>query len=213
MDTDADDYGYEGIMLFGVYPHGMQSVIIQNAVVDSFCAGTVFVDFFPLFGSPWNRCIKAGVPVGLHMYSPSVRRFGTNARAGVNPSHDVGAAVLGAMLAFVIAPADHPVSGLTDGSAILVGGDLVRYGLRPPAGCIQVDKGLDVPFVQKLICRIVVIGGIQTKRLDGKIRSERPELAQCDKCIYGIMPPCTGETYQKRQVYCKFLIMDGKVIH
>ena len=147
MDAYADDHAHEGIMLFGVYPHGMKSVIIQNTVVDSFCAGTVFVDFLPLFGSPWDRCVEAGVPAGLHMYGSSIRRFGTDARAGIDLSHDVGATVLGAVLAFVIAPADHPVSGLADGSAILVGGDLVRYGLRPPAGCIQVDKGLDVPFV------------------------------------------------------------------
>ena len=212
MDTDADDHGHEGIMLFGVYPHGMKSVIIQNTVVDSFCAGTVFVDFLPLFGSPWDRCVEAEVPVGLHMYGSSIGRLGADAWAGINLSHDVGAAVLGAMLASVIAPADHSVSGLADGSAVLVGGDPVRYGLRPPAGCVQVDKGQDAPFVQELICRVVVVGGIQTKRFDGKARSKRPEFAQRDKSIYGIMSPCVGETHQERQVHCKFLIMDGKVI-
>ena len=129
MDTDADDHGHEGIMFFCMNPHGVQSVIIQNAVIDSLCTGTVFVDFLPLFGASWGRCIKAEVPVGLHMYSPAIRRFGTNARAGVNFSHDVGATVLGAVLTFVIAPADHPVSGLADGSTILIGGNLVRYGL------------------------------------------------------------------------------------
>ena len=28
VDTDADDHGHERIMFFGMYPHGMESVII-----------------------------------------------------------------------------------------------------------------------------------------------------------------------------------------
>lgn len=45
MDADADHGCQERIMLLCMYEHAVQAVVIENAVVDTFGSGALFVDF------------------------------------------------------------------------------------------------------------------------------------------------------------------------
>ena len=44
VDADADHGRHEGIVLFRVYEHAMQAVIIEDAVVDTFCGSALIID-------------------------------------------------------------------------------------------------------------------------------------------------------------------------
>lgn len=46
MEADADHGRHEGIMLLRVYKHAMQTVIVQDTVIDTFRCGTLFIYFF-----------------------------------------------------------------------------------------------------------------------------------------------------------------------
>ena len=38
--------------------HLMQTIVIQDSIVDSFCTGSVFVYLFPFIGFIWDRTIE-----------------------------------------------------------------------------------------------------------------------------------------------------------
>lgn len=72
MDADADRHGQEGIMLFCMDPHGMQPIVIQDAVVDPLGSSTVLISLLPQLGLAHHRGIEADVPVRLGMDSAAV---------------------------------------------------------------------------------------------------------------------------------------------
>ena len=62
MYVYAGSHCKKGISFSSVDAHGMQVVIIQDAVVYPFAGCAVFIDFFVFLRAPGNRRIKAGIP-------------------------------------------------------------------------------------------------------------------------------------------------------
>lgn len=76
MDVNAGNYRKKSISFPSVYAHGMQMVIIQDAVIYPFAGCAVFINFFVFPRAPGNRGIKARIPVRLCIDAPPVWGFG-----------------------------------------------------------------------------------------------------------------------------------------
>ena len=63
MDVDTDNHSKERIPLSGVDTHTVQVVIIEYPVIHPLAGGTVIINFFIFFRSPWNRGIEPDIPV------------------------------------------------------------------------------------------------------------------------------------------------------
>ena len=64
MDADADDGCHERIMLLCVYKHTVQAVIIEDAVVDAFRGGALFIDIPVGICTAGDIGVKADIPFG-----------------------------------------------------------------------------------------------------------------------------------------------------
>ncbi len=73
MDADTDYHCYERIMLFEMDAHhGIQLVVVQDAVVDPFGCRPVIIDFLPFVGFRWNRRVKPDVPFWLCVHGSAI---------------------------------------------------------------------------------------------------------------------------------------------
>lgn len=178
----------------------MKPIVVQDTVIDPFCAGAVVIGRFPFRGSPWDWGIKPDVPTGLGVDRPSIRGMGTGAVAGGNPADGKRAAPFDRMFAFVISPADHAVAGAAQRGTVCVDGDGIRYGRRPAPVGIQVDKRSDPPALQEFISGIIVIGGIKTEVPYWNIRGMPPEFMQGNQRIDRVMTPGAGKAEHEGEV-------------
>ena len=72
MYVYAGNYRKKSISFSSVDAHGMQMVIVQDAVVYPFTGCAVFINFFIFPRAPGNRGIKAHIPVRLCIDAPPV---------------------------------------------------------------------------------------------------------------------------------------------
>lgn len=59
-------------MLLCVYEHAVQAVIIEDAVVDTFCSGALFVDFLISICATGDIGIKPDIPFGSGLDDPPI---------------------------------------------------------------------------------------------------------------------------------------------
>ena len=72
MDVYAGNYRKKSISFPSVYAHGMQMIIIQDAVVYPFAGCAVFIYFFVFPRAPGNGRVKARVPVRFCVDAPPI---------------------------------------------------------------------------------------------------------------------------------------------
>ena len=77
MDADAGHGCHERIMLLCVYEHAVQSVTIEDAVVDTFRGGALFIDLFISICATGDIGVKPDVPIGPGLDDSSI--FGIRA--------------------------------------------------------------------------------------------------------------------------------------
>lgn len=196
MDVYAGNYRKESISFSSVDAHGMQMVIVEDAVVYTFAGCAVFINFF-IFPCPsGNRRIKAHVPFRFCIDAPPVWGFGAfiPARTVIHFAAGQRAAPFAPAAAGAIAPVYHPVTGLADGRSILIDYNFIRNGFWHAAAGIQVDKRPDAPCFTKVIRRVVVIGGIKTQILDGNIRVQATKFLKRNNPADTVVASCIQET-------------------
>ena len=64
MDADADHGRHAGIMFLRVYEHTVQAVIIEDAVVDAFRGGTLFIDILISICAAGDIRVEPDIPFG-----------------------------------------------------------------------------------------------------------------------------------------------------
>ena len=77
MDADTDHGCHERIMLLCMYEHAVQAVIIEDAVIDTFRGGALFIDFLISIGTTGESRVKPDIPFRPGLDDPSV--FGIRA--------------------------------------------------------------------------------------------------------------------------------------
>ena len=77
MDAYSSDRGHEGITWFSMEYHPVETIIIQDAVVDELRSGTLVIDFFIFFRAAWDFCIRADAPFGFRFYDAAIFGLGT----------------------------------------------------------------------------------------------------------------------------------------
>ena len=128
--------------------HGMQSIIVQNTVIDPFGTSAVPVDLPIESGSTGDWRVQPDIPVWFGVDDPAIRRV----RAGT------GAGVASAEY--------HAAAGLTDRGAVGIDLQLCRQGSRTSAILVEVNKRPDLIMEKKLISRVIVMSGIKTEVTD-----------------------------------------------
>ena len=131
MDVYAGNYRKESISFSSVDAHGMQMVIVQDAVVYPFAGCAVFIDFFIFPCSSGNRRIKAHIPFRFCIDTPSIWGFGAfiPARTIIHFVAGQRAAPFAPAAAGTVTPVYHPVTGLAYGRSILIDYNSIRNGL------------------------------------------------------------------------------------
>ena len=210
MYADADRHGHEGIMLLCMDPHGMQPIVIQDAVVDPLRGGTVLVSLLPLCGLAHDRRIEPDVPVRLGMDRATIVRGRADTVTVLDFSGFVRAAPFASMVGFVIAPVSHAVSGPAQWGALLIHPD----GFRDPFGItmlgVEVDKRDDPPVSEELIGSIVIMCGVEADIFHGDVRRMPAEIVESGKEADGIMPSGAGNAEKEGQIQMLFPVMEGK---
>lgn len=196
MDVYAGNYCKKSISFSSVDAHGMQMVIVQDAVVYPFTGCAVFINFFIFPRAPGNRGIKARIPVRFCIDAPPVWGFGAfiPARAGIHFAAGQRTAPFAPAAAGAISPVYHPVASLADGRSILIDNHFIWNGFWHAAVGIQVDKRPDVPCFTKVIGRVVVIGGIKAHVLDGDGRIQVTKFFKRDNPADTVVASCIQET-------------------
>ena len=77
MDADADHGRHERIMLLRMYEHTVQSVIIEDAVVDAFRGGALFIDLLIGICAAGDIRVEPDIPFGPGLDDPPI--FGIRA--------------------------------------------------------------------------------------------------------------------------------------
>ena len=77
MDADADHGGHERIMLLCVYEHAVQSIIIEDTVIDTFRGSALFINFFISVRAARDIGVKTDIPFGPGLDDPPI--FGIRA--------------------------------------------------------------------------------------------------------------------------------------
>ena len=70
MDADANHGRHERIMLFRMYEHAVQAVIIEDAVVDTFRGGALLIDIHIGICATGDIGVKPDVPFGTGLDHP-----------------------------------------------------------------------------------------------------------------------------------------------
>lgn len=143
MDADADHGRHERIMLFRVYEHTVQTVIIQDAVVDTFRCGTLLIYFFIGFCASRDVCVEPDVPFRPGFDNASI--FGRGAAAftfGLVIFSIRTAPHLASDMAFgtvIISVRNHGKSGGTDRSAVFINADIIMDCFGMSIFAVKVD--------------------------------------------------------------------------
>lgn len=63
METYSDHGCHEGIMLFSVYHEPVQTIIIQDTIVDTFRCSTLLIYILISISTPRDVCVQPDVPL------------------------------------------------------------------------------------------------------------------------------------------------------
>ena len=77
VDADADHGCHERIMLLCMYEHAVQSIIIEDAVVDTFRGGALIINVLIRICAAGDIGVKPDIPFGPGLYDSPI--FGTGA--------------------------------------------------------------------------------------------------------------------------------------
>lgn len=72
MDADADHGSQERIVTFSVNHEAMQTIIIENPVVNAFRRSSLVIDFFISWRATWHIRIKTNIPIGSCFYDSTI---------------------------------------------------------------------------------------------------------------------------------------------
>ena len=144
----------------------MQSIIVQNTVIDPLGTGAVLVDLPIESSSAGNWRVQPDIPVGFGVDDPAIRRVRAGTGAGIASADSNRAAPFRSVAAPAIAPEYHAAAGLTDRSAIGVDFLFFLKGSRTSAVLVEVNQRPDLIMEKKLISRVIVMSGIKTEVTD-----------------------------------------------
>lgn len=121
--------------------------------------------------------------------------------AGIHPAAGQRAAPFARMLLPAVSPVDHAEACYTQRSAVFVNGDGVRDGIWAAPVAVDVDKGVDSPFLAQPVGGIVVVmGGVQADISDRDIRVDCPEFPEGDDGADAVVPSGIQESDMQGQI-------------
>lgn len=160
MNADANHGRHERIMLLRVYKHAVQTIIIQDTVIDTFCCGTLLIYIFIGLCTSRDIRIEPDVPLGSGLNDASI--FGRGAAAFTfglmvfsirTAPHLASNVPFGAV---IISVWDHKEPSSADRSAVFINADVVmdRFGMS--AFAVEVDQGTYIPNFEETVSGKIV---------------------------------------------------------
>lgn len=192
----------------------MQMIIVQDPVVYPFAGCPVVINLFIFFCAACNRRIKTDIPGWFCINAASIRGRRAGVFTGTAAFFATGnrTAPFAAAASGTEAPVDHPVTGLTERSAIRIDGNGIRYGCRPAALGVQVDKRTDLPGFAQMIGGIIVMCRVQAEIPDKDIGIQIPEFLEGNDGADAVMPAGIQDMKMQGKIDFPLFIMEGKQI-
>lgn len=155
-------------MFFAVDHHAVQSIIIEDSVVDTFRCRTLVIDLFISVRTAGNRCVKPDVPIRFCLNDTSILRRRAAVFAFDSVVFSKGAAPHKIVLRSVIAIGEHAEPFLTDGRAVFIDLDGIRNRFWTAAVMVKIDKSPDIAVLKQRVGRKIIHSGIKAHVCDCK---------------------------------------------
>lgn len=120
--------------------HALQAIVIENAIVDTFCSGALFVDLLISICATGNIGVKTDIPFGPSLDDPAISGVHAAVFAFGTVPFPIGAAPHEITAGTVVTIGLHAQFFLAQRCAILVNGDGIRNCFWPSAFVVQVNK-------------------------------------------------------------------------
>lgn len=172
MKTYSDHGCHEGIMLFPVYHEPVQTIIIQDTIVDTFRCSTLLIYVFISSGTPRDVCVQPDVSLRSGFDSTSIFRRGVAAFAFCFVVFSIRTAPhLASNVSFgavIISVWGHRNSCRADRSAIFINTDVIMNGFGMAVFAVKVNQGTYIPKLEKPVSGKIVHSRIKAHILYGK---------------------------------------------
>lgn len=171
MKTYSDHGCHEGIMLSSVYHEPVQTIIIQDTVVDTFRCGTLLIYIFISISTPRDVCVEPDVPFRHGFDNTPIFRRGAAASAFCfvvfsirTAPHLASNVPFGAVL---ISVWGHRNSARADRSAVFINTDVIMDCFGMAVFAVKVNQGTYITELEKPVSGKVVHSRIEAHILYG----------------------------------------------
>lgn len=208
MYAYANEHGPEGKMILSPYHQLLKKIVIQNPVIDPFTGSTFTVNIFVLLGIPGDTRVETQVSEVLYVDSApiSARGAGFSIRAGVDASALKWAAVFVSILDGIVPPGNHLMPRPAERMPQFVKSNVRRCVFRRLCASIDINESIDIPVLQQLVGRKIVMSRIQTDIFRKKPIGTASESINGIKEIFAVMASGTGKVYEDGELYFKVAV-------
>lgn len=215
MKTYSDHGCHEGIMLFSVYHEPVQTIIIQDTIVDTFRCSTLLIYILISISTPRDVCVQPDVPLRPGFDNTSIFRRSAAAFAFCFVVFTIRTAPhLASNVSFgavIISVWGHRNSCRADRSAVFINTDVIMDGLGMAVFAIKVNQGTYIPKLEKPVSGKIVHSRIKAHILYGKTGHIFFQLMESSKERDGIMASGAGKAEQERDIGMQHRIVAGEL--
>ena len=179
----------------------LQTVIVQDAVIDTLTRRPFPVYMSVFLGIPWNSGMETEVTVILYVDGAPIVSGGTifSMGAGSNTSTFQRTAVFVGVFYGLIAPWAHFMAGRTEGMAGFVKSDVCGGIIRRLCPAVDVNQRSDIPAFQQFIGWDVVMCTVKADIFGGQPGQMPSEVVNGVEEVFTVVAFGAGKLQQKRE--------------
>ncbi len=209
MKAYSDHGRRERVMFLRMDEHAVQSVIVQDAVVDTFRGGALVINLLIGIRATRDFGVKPDVPFGAGLDDPPVSGIRAAVFAFGTVVFAIGAAPDEVPAGFIITVWCHAQLFLAERRPVFVNGDGVRDGFRTAAFIIQVDKSPDISVFEQAVSGVIIHSGVKADVFNRKAGHMLFQFMEGHEEADGVMPPCAGKAQEQGDVGPEFAVITG----
>ena len=203
MDADADQHCPKREMILSPDLQMLQTIIIEDTVVDPFTGSTLAVGFFIKVGIPGDTGMETQVGMVFDINSPAITALGTFLfiGAGINPAAFQRAAIFMGLFYWIVSPWTHFVPCPAQRMPLFIESNVIRCVFGGCCPSIDINEGIDIPMLQQFIGRDIVMGGVQTDVFRGEAKGMAPKIIHGIQEVQAVMAAGLGKLEHKGEFH------------
>ena len=161
MDVESGQSGEERDSLLTSDVGVFDTVVVEDAVVDTLGGSAFFKNSFPPKGTTRDFGKEAQIPLGLGVNGSAVRGLRTaNAVRARLMASPWAAPFKAATVVAAVAGVNHFVTAWANWNAIFINSDLLGIFEVSFRGLVKGDDGVNPPTVEQYVCSVVIAGTV-----------------------------------------------------